>query len=163
MPGEHGLHLSSTADPLPGPRQVTVTVTALHWHEQFPVPSGPLRGARPDAYTQLSRAITNTPFQCSNGRNAPLRRHSAARQVEQGGFVQILRDSRAGACTHVFNLISQSQSQIQCFLVAASGRGPARGPGCSGFAENPSRTRNGDPARGQVRKLLREATRSPAY
>ena len=45
------------------------------------MPSGRARGR--GRYTLLARAIKNKPFQCSDGRDSPQRRHTAAR-VERG-------------------------------------------------------------------------------
>ena len=48
-----------------------------------PCPLGRARGR--GRYNLLARAIKNKPFQCSNGRDSPQRRRTAAR-VEQGDF-----------------------------------------------------------------------------
>ena len=48
------------------------------------MPSGPRPGERPRRYNQPSRAINNTPFQSSDGRDSPQRRRGSAARVKQG-------------------------------------------------------------------------------
>ena len=68
--------------PAPPARQA-LTTGGLGDTVKFPVASGPDPApGGPARYNQLSRAINNKPFQCSDGCDSRQRRRSAAR-VEQ--------------------------------------------------------------------------------
>ena len=51
-------------------------------------------------YNQLWRALNNKPFQCSNGRDSPQRRRTAAR-VEQGDLFKFYARSRSLISAHL--------------------------------------------------------------
>ena len=99
--------------------------------ERFPVPSGPRpratrrRGAA--RYNQLSRAMNNKPFQCSQGQNSPQRRRSAA-CVEQDDSFNFYARSR-------LRIISAHSSQPEAPSESVTLRRrctQAVGPGASG-------------------------------
>ena len=94
-----------------------------------PCPLGRARGR--GRYILLARAINNKPFQCSNGRDSPQRRRTAAR-AEQGDLFKFYARSRSVISAQFWYLFKFYASELWprfqtvAIMIPCRGAGPGR-------------------------------------